>query len=90
MPEDAGTPRKTPDLSGKERKRRTRRYHRRKCPACDKTVYIQPQAEAMARKYRTMPRRLSAIRKRMHRTSAYPCPEGYGWHVGRVKKGEDV
>lgn len=55
------------------------------CPSCKKRVLTETRAHRRALHLRTSVRRMSAVRGGYHRTMAYPCPHGNGWHVGRAK-----
>lgn len=62
---------------------------RRRCPVCRKLQYNEEAARKLALTVRTTGvRRLSTAQRGYHRTRAYECPAGNGWHIGRAKKGE--
>lgn len=69
--------------------RKTVYYPGGKCPVCKKMVHdTEDQARKKALEFRTQVSRMASVNNGNHRTVAYPCPSGHGWHVGRAKEGK--
>lgn len=65
---------------------RGRRHADQTCTPCKKIRMTERSARDVALRMRTQIKKASAHTGGYHRTHAYECPHGNGWHVGRAPK----